>query len=228
MRKYYIKATLKGGKSAADYEPVIHYKAGWNEHPDPDRDSKEECGRGIHLAIDIETSKRYVCGQQYYLATEWGNVLGEGIDKIRVDKCYLIPIPLNLLEAYEKAIAPAWETYLKVRAPAREAYEKAIAPAWEAYEKVRAPAREAYEKAIAPAWETYQAWEAYEKAEAQAREAYEKADAPAWETYEKAIAQAREAYEKVRAQAHRKLIKQTLKENNGTAIQKENTDRGKH
>ena len=157
MRKYYIKATLKGGKSAADYEPVIHYKAGWNEHPDPDRDSKEECGRGIHLAIDIETSKRYVCGQQYYLATEWGNVLGEGIDKIRVDKCYLIPIPLNLLEAYEKAIAPAWETY----------------QAWEAYEKAEAQAREAYEKADAPAWETY------EKAIAQARETYEKVRAQA-------------------------------------------------
>jgi len=152
-QKYFIKATLNGGMSG--YDPNFKYHLGENIHPNPDRKNTNACGLGIHLARDITFSKTYVpSATEFYLAVPSGDILGSDEDKIRVDKCNLLcQIPPDLIQAYAKVTASAWEAYKKAEASAWEAYEKARAPAREAYEKARAPAREAFKKATAPAYQ---------------------------------------------------------------------------
>ena len=66
-QKYFIKATLKNGVSGHDSSFI--YKEGWNKEPNADYQSKEPCGRGIHLARNMEEAQWYVEGaEEFYLA----------------------------------------------------------------------------------------------------------------------------------------------------------------
>ncbi len=98
MQKYFIKATLSGGRSGYDHNFIYH--EGENIHPNPDRKSKYECGRGIHLAKTLPFALEYVPNAtEFYLAIP-GDILGEGEDKIRTDRCVLWRIPKSLGDDY--------------------------------------------------------------------------------------------------------------------------------
>ena len=55
-------------------------------------------------------------------------------------------------EAWNKATAPAWETFDRAIANAQETFDKATAPAQETFNKEIAPAQETYYKATAKAF----------------------------------------------------------------------------
>ena len=144
------------------------------------------------MLITIKHLKEACKGQVDVFAKEWPEgakptlancqrAAELGLDLDWFAKTFLSP---PALETYNKARAPAWESYNKATAPALETYNKATASAWETHNKARAPTLESYNKAIASAWESYN------KAIAPALESYNKARAPAWETYNKARASA--------------------------------------
>lgn len=90
MSDLYFKTTRRGGKS--ETAPHIIYRVGMVVHPDPDRESKSACGKGIHLWKTLKEAERFfVSGaeKEIYLASP-GVILGEDSTKIRCASCDII------------------------------------------------------------------------------------------------------------------------------------------
>jgi hypothetical protein len=82
-QEYYYKGTNKG--MVSEYDRRFVYHLGLNVHPDPDK-SDVVCGRGIHLAKDVSTVKKYA--EVYRVKA--GIIYGEDYSKIRVGHCWVI------------------------------------------------------------------------------------------------------------------------------------------
>jgi hypothetical protein len=88
MAQKYYKATLENGVS--QNTPTITYKVGKVVHPNPDRESKESCGRGIHLAKFIRAAREFVPKAREFYIAKPGAILGEDDKKVRCDSCRII------------------------------------------------------------------------------------------------------------------------------------------
>ena len=206
--KYYIKATLKGGKSC--YDNNFIYNEGYNCHPNPIRDNYI-CGEGrIHLANNIEIANIYVKNpKEYYLALPF-EILAEDDEKIAVVDCWLWRIPNDIVIKYNKFKEPAKAEFERIKDHAKAEFERIkdqawnefkriIEPAWAEYKRITDQAKAEFERIIEPAWADYEritdpAWNDYERITDLAQVEFERIREPAWNEYERIVDR---AYKKI-------------------------------
>lgn len=125
QQPYYIKATLENGVSGGS--PIITYKVGVVIHPDPDRESKDACGVGIHLAKTLRAARKYVpVAKEFYFAIP-GVILGEDEHKVRCASCKIIkrltPSDLAQLENDEMTDEEKLKKEIELRERYGQVYE---------------------------------------------------------------------------------------------------------
>ena len=128
MRKYGLKLTNQGGVS--DYDSKFIYPtSGEVICPDADYNSKDPCGRGIHIALSLSGGLNYMGSpEEIRLVKLTGKLLGKDKDKARYDKCEVLCVLTTSLDKdYWAKIDPLDEDYQAKRAQLDEAFmRKAI------------------------------------------------------------------------------------------------------
>ena len=198
--KYYIKATLQGGKSG--YDNKFIYREGYNCHPNPIRENYI-CGEGrIHLANNIEIACKYVINPaEYYLALPF-EIIAEDEEKIAVVDCWLWRIPNDMVLKYNR-----------VKVPARADFERIRDNAWADFERIRDNAWDDYNRITDNAWDDYKrirdlaladynrirdnAWTKYERVKNSAEAELEIIRDLAWKEYERITDNALKEYNRI-------------------------------
>ncbi len=111
METYYFKATKDGMVSG--YDPDFVHTMGLNKHPNPDRESKDPCGRGVHLAKTFYDALRYVkAAAEVYLVTSTDIIAGDA-EKIRVGEYNVLwRIPQQIIKAYQSKLDALYKEYM--------------------------------------------------------------------------------------------------------------------
>ncbi len=78
-------------KLRSSYDPSFIYNHhGWTVHPNPDTESTDACGVGLHLCKRIIDIPHYIPSLSCIYLARYRGKLGESIDKIRVKSVALI------------------------------------------------------------------------------------------------------------------------------------------
>ncbi len=122
MRKYYFKATLDNMVSG--YDPNFVHKMGHNKHPNPDRESKDVCGKGVHLARSIHDALSYVRGAtEIYFATST-DIIGGDDSKVRVGEYdILFRISQGIVNDYQSKHSALYKGYQSKRSALSKDYQ---------------------------------------------------------------------------------------------------------
>lgn len=103
---YAYKGLCKGMRSG--YDPNFVYQKRVNKHPEPDRESKDACGVGLHLCKRIIDIPNFIPNLNEIWLTEYNpeDVIAEDETKIRLSK-------INLVKGIKWAkLKPIYDRYL--------------------------------------------------------------------------------------------------------------------